>query len=837
MKKLTVSLTLLFVLCTTANAQQGNVAYKDNHVRITLITDGVARLEYSPKGKFVDAPSQVAVNRTYAPVAFKTSQNARSVRIGTSAMVITYKKGTGRFTADNLTIVSAGKKGKAPFAWHPGLKDEANLKGTYRTLDGYDGNLRDGKPMPIEDGLLSRSGWTFIDDSRSYLFDRSDWPWVAERDTTADAQDWYFMAYGHDYKKALRDFTVFSGKVPLPPKYAFGYWWSRYWSYSDDEMRQLVRDFRDYDIPLDVLVVDMDWHYNQPPRGGWTGYTWNRSLFPSPEGFLGWVKQQGLKVTMNLHPADGIKTWEDRWPQVAQYMGMDTTQRKDIPYEGSNRRFMTALLDKVLKPMEQAGVDFWWIDWQQWLNDRKYKHLSNTWWINYVFFSNMERTRNTRPMLYHRWGGLGNHRYQIGFSGDAFISWKSLDFQPYFNATASNVLYSYWSHDIGGHTHADHIDPELYTRWMQFGLFSPILRTHSTKNSGLNKEPWAFSHDYTSELRDIIKTRYELVPYIYTMARRTYDDALPLCRPMYYDYPEAEEAYTEKNEYMFGDNMLVNPVTEPMKDGRAEKRVWLPSGNDWYEVSSGTLLRGGQTVSRGFHIDEMPVYVKAGAIIPLYADTLKNLNGRNNAVTFAVFPSRGGESKATLYEDEGNDKDYAGHYATTAVSARREGRTLTVVIAGRKGSYAGMAQQRHSLVRLVASTVPESVRVNGREVGCAYDGMTLSATIDLGTTDCALPTTVEITYPDERQCVAGGELGQMRRIRQNVYQLKVRDAGIVLTDELANMECAGRTITYWPEKFGEVMAAFRAAHNNLPAILDKQQLKPEVKAAFLKATE
>ena len=269
MKNLLVSLLSLFALCAPASAQQkqSNVAYQDHQVRITLITDGVARLEYSPNGKFVDDYSQVAVNRTYAPVAFKLSQGGKNVKISTKAMVISYKKGTGRFSADNLTIASANKKAKGAFTWHPGLKDEANLKGTYRTLDGYDGNMRKGKPMPIEDGLLSRSGWTFIDDSKSYLFDHSDWPWVAERDTTADAQDWYFMAYGHNYKKALNDYTVFSGKVPLPPKFAFGYWWSRYWSYSDDEMRQLVKDFHDYDIPLDVLVVDMDWHYNQSPRG------------------------------------------------------------------------------------------------------------------------------------------------------------------------------------------------------------------------------------------------------------------------------------------------------------------------------------------------------------------------------------------------------------------------------------------------------------------------------------------------------------------------------------------------------------------------------------------
>lgn len=136
---------------------------------------------------------------------------------------------------------------------------------------------------------------------------------------------------------------------------------------------------------------------------------------------------------------------------MAQWMGVDTAKQERIPWVVSDKRFINGMFNKVLRPMEKQGVDFWWLDWQQWMYDKKVDSLSNTWWINYVFFSDMERNRDTRPMLYHRWGGLGNHRYQIGFSGDAVISWKSLEFQPYFTNCASNVLYGYWSHDIGGH--------------------------------------------------------------------------------------------------------------------------------------------------------------------------------------------------------------------------------------------------------------------------------------------------------------------------------------------------------------------------------------------------
>lgn len=132
---------------------------------------------------------------------------------------------------------------------------------------------------------MATDGWTLIDDSQGLLFDdNKDWDWVKERPANG-GQDWYFMAYGHDYKAALKDYTLFAGKVPLPPRYAFGYWWSRYWLYSDREFRNLIDNFHTYQIPLDVLVVDMDWHYTEQGKGGWTGWTWNRDLFPNPKEF------------------------------------------------------------------------------------------------------------------------------------------------------------------------------------------------------------------------------------------------------------------------------------------------------------------------------------------------------------------------------------------------------------------------------------------------------------------------------------------------------------------------------------------------------------------------
>lgn len=840
--KLLALSSALSALSLTAAAQNANVVYQDSNVRFTLVTDGTVRMEYAPDGKFLDNKSFIAVNRSYPEVKYKKSETTKKVVISTDYLTLSYTKGSGPLTERNLSIVSAKTKKKAadgkhliPFTWHPGQKDApgANLKGTYRTLDGYDGDSRgDTGKMPIEDGLLSRSGWTLIDDSEGYVFDNSDWQWVAHRPNEGKTQDMYFLAYGNDYKKALHDFTVFAGKEPLPPRYAFGYWWSRYWGYSDNELRQLVGKMQSYNIPMDVLVVDMDWHYTEEGRGGWTGYTWNKRLFPSPKGFLKWAKQQQLETTVNLHPADGIKYYEEGYDDMARWMGINPAEKKDIPWNASSKRFMQGWYDKILRPMEHDGIDFWWLDWQQWDNDKEFPRLSNIWWINYTTFTDMERHHDTRPMLYHRWGGLGNHRYQIGFSGDAIISWKSLDFQPYYNSTASNVLYGYWSHDIGGHMGADSIDPEMYIRWMQFGAFSPVLRTHSTKNAGLNKEPWVFADKERDIIRNIIKQRYSLAPYIYTMARHAYDTGVSLCRPMYYDYPDTKEAYSNRNEYMFGDNFLVYPITKPMNNGVSEQNVWLPAGCDWYELSSGTMLKGGQTVERRFLLDEYPVYIKAGSIIPQYGD-VKNLRNNDEAVTVTVYPGNV-NTQFDMYEDNGNDKQYATAYATTLLSSTHSADgSLCVKIGARKGEYSGMPSHRQYRLKLVASAVPEKVTVDGKQTDFEYDGNKLSLLVNIPETDCSKEKVVEISYAKDAPVLTDGLIGKFRHIQQNCVAMKYRNPAIVFAEPLGTMESAGIAMTYNPEKQKQIVETFRTNYGSLADILKQNGIEGEDAKKFM----
>lgn len=825
MKRIFKTIICSLLLCASGSAW-ANVVYKDANVRFTLIDEGTLRLEYAPDGKFVDNKSFMAVIREYPNVLYTIKDNAKQVTISTSKLKLVYKKGTSPLSAENLTI-SSTKAISTPFVWKPGMQQKGNLKGTYRTLDGYDGSeYQYSNPkheMPIEDGILATDGWSLIDDSKSLLFDGAkDWEWVTERKSADGSQDWYFMAYGHDYKGALLSYTKFAGKVPLPPRYTFGYWWSRYWTYSDKDLHDLIDNFHRLSLPLDVLVIDMDWHPNtEETGGGWTGWDWNENIFPDYRKLLAYLDEQGVKTTMNLHPADGVRPYEKKYNEFMQRFGKN--DGKTYEWRGSDKKYVKALFDTYLHQYVDEGVDFWWLDWQQWEKDKTIKNLDNVFWCNYIWFSDMELNGTKRPLLYHRWGGLGNHRYQIGFSGDSYATWESLSFLPYFNSTASNVLYGYWSHDIGGHQvrrYGMGVDPELYTRAMQMGQYLPILRSHSAKDPSLNKEPWAFDQATQQRLDNVINGRYTLIPYIYTMARKTYETGISLCRPLYYDSPEAKEAYEYKEEYMFGDDMLIVPITKEVnkENGYAAAKMWLPEGQ-WLEYETGEMLQGGKTYERLFTMDEYPVYVKAGSILPYYGK-VKNLSGTDQAVIVRVFPGAD-KGEFLLYEDNGEDKNYVKEYATTPLSYTRNGNKLSVTIGARKGQYKDMPAQRQYYVALPCQKAPVNITCQGKKLPFTYDGMNLEATIDLGKLNCSTGTTVEIDMPQEYALVAGTK-AQFRRIQTVVHDYKQHDGGMVYTADFGYLETAPLRLSYHPENQEETLTSFFQKYNDINKVLMKQ---------------
>jgi alpha-glucosidase len=674
------------------------------------------RMEWAADRRFEDRPSLVFINRRLPVPKFDVSRAAGWLTIDTGHLRLRYREGAA-FAFDDLSIdiTVAGK----PVTWTPGADPSGNLRGTTRTLDEVKG------ATSLEPGLVSRDGWVVVDDSARPLFDDADWPWVLPR-PVRDARDWYFFGHGHDYKAALGDFAKVAGPIPIPPRFAFGTWWSRYWAYTDQELMDLVREFETHDVPLDVLVIDMDWHLtfgvkwwqdrrDQAGRTlGWTGYTWNRGLFPDPAGFLAWCDAHGLKTTLNLHPASGVQPHEEAYPAMARAMGIDPATQKYVPFDITNKRFAENYLEILHRPLEKEGVDFWWLDWQQ-QQSTNVAGVNPTWWLNYVHTSDMER-RGIRPLIFHRWGGLGNHRYQIGFSGDTLSVWESLAFQPYFTATAANVGYAYWSHDIGGHMPGT-VSPELFTRWVQFGAFSPILRTHTTKNPDAERRIWAYPLEYAKVMRDAYLLRYSLIPYLYTEARRTYDTGVAFFRPLYYDWPEAPEAYEYTHGYVFGDSMIVAPITFPADTVTSldAQRIWLPPGS-WVEWFTGTTLEGPAKTERRFALGEVPVYVKAGAIVPMQPKMRHTGEKPVDPLVLTVFPgARAGSTR--VYEDDGSTPGYkAGACAWTPVSySRGVDGTVTFTIDPVEGSYPGMPTERGYEIRLPGALAPSRVGYNGVE--------------------------------------------------------------------------------------------------------------------------
>ena len=225
--------------------------------------------------------------------------------------------------------------------------------------------------------------------------------------------------------------------------------------YSADSYLELLDRFEAEALPFSVAVLDMDWHRvgSVPDRygSGWTGYSWERELFPDPEAFLAELHRRGLRVTLNVHPADGVRGFEDAYPRMAEALGRDPQGDEPIAFDITDRAFLDAYLEIVHHPLEAQGVDFWWLDWQQGQYSR-IEGIDPLWMLNHFHYLDSGR-EGRRPLTFSRYAGPGSHRYPIGFSGDTHISWASLDFQPEFTATASNVGYGWWSHDVGGHIH------------------------------------------------------------------------------------------------------------------------------------------------------------------------------------------------------------------------------------------------------------------------------------------------------------------------------------------------------------------------------------------------
>ena len=650
--------------------------------RITVLQDKLIRLEKSANKLFRDDATQTVWFRDMQKQNFTVQESDGELVVKTDSVILILKP-----NREDCRIKLNGKTLK--------IDNSENLKGTFRTLDEYDGDTYVGKSktmrkkdqpessrIKLGNGVCSLNGVAVLNDSQSLTLGQDG----EVKPQRADGSDEYIFAYGNDYRGAVNALYLISGNVPLIPRSVLGNWWSRYYVYDENSYIRLLNSFEDENVPLSVATIDMDWHYstqmeedlhitelgrNTPYYGGndgWTGYSWNKRLFPDYKTFLKKIENKNLKITLNVHPADGVRWWEDCYEEMALALGKDPKKGEWIKFDIANPEFINAYFNVIHKPYENDGVAFWWIDWQQGVNSG-IEGLDPLWALNHYHYLD-NGVNHGNAVILSRYSGVGAHRYPLGFSGDTVISWETLEYLPEFTATATNVGYTWWSHDIGGHMFGEK-DNELYLRHIQYGVFSP-------------KEPWAYGNGAGEIAKKWLRLRHQLIPYLYTAAYHTANGGRALCEPLYNQW-KTPEAYQYKQEYLFGSQLLVAPVTSKAgKCGFAQVKGWIPEGV-WTDIFTGARYQapqGGKKVIFNRELESIPVLIKEGGILPL---SLNEGNGVKNPAILQV-NAYSGNGEYCMYED-GLEENLKGELFTNFINEEvvlngEKQQTLTIKTSG-----------------------------------------------------------------------------------------------------------------------------------------------------------
>ena len=739
-----------------------------NKARFSCLSPTLVRMEYDPEAKFEDLPSFRAISRPASLPFLKASRKGRVHVLETGQLTITYTDDGHPFSEKNLVIAYTCDGEKK--CWNPSVRDGANLGGGFESYDEYsrsfvpegvaEAGLEDmdigtttqiskarkalnehyGRPWdkmtPVREfqfeardrldelppelkgmierrlkyptGILSRSGYFLLNDTATPLFDPATRWWQARPER--EIQDWYFFGYGLDYPQGLRDFTQLCGKIPMLPEWVFGIWFSVFKKIDDEGNRAIVEKFHAEKLPLDVLVIDLYWH-----KHDWFGFDWNREWYPDPKKMIGWMHRNGVKIGLNVHPGS-LPASDAQFRPLCEGLGVDPenpgTPAENWPgvfniWDISRQKDADLIVEHLLRPVQEDGIDLWWVD-----GPSPTTAVPETAWTNHVYFEAMEQHTEKRPVILSRYGGIGNHRYPLQFTGDTASQWEVLRSQVDHTARGGNVGCSYLSHDIGGFVSEEFwegkVNPELFVRWVQFGCFSPVIRLHSC--FGI-REPWEYEKKVSDAIREAFQLRMSLIPYIYHFNHVAHATGLPLCRPLYLHYPKDDNAYRYAGEYLFGDSLLVAPVAV----SGGEHIVYLPEGK-WYPWEKCAPLAGPLKQYLLVNTNEIPVYVIAGSIVVRQKPALSTASARKSHRILDIYPGEPGEvTVLKLYEDDGASRDYrdGGFAFTTFTFVARKNGNAELTISPPEGKYQGMPAKRTFAINIYAANKPAKLKVNG----------------------------------------------------------------------------------------------------------------------------
>lgn len=656
-----------------------NCIYKGNKYRITVLTERLIRLEYNESGQFLDAPTEMVLNRKFNEPQFAAKEDAQFIEIKTPYLTLFYTKdkpfkGTTLNPSANLKVAV----NNSDRVWYYGHPEVRNFKSPLN-------NLTVGKTKgTTQKSLFSQEGFSSIDDSTSKIF----LPTGEIKEREFPQIDTYLFVYLKDFQRSLKDYFDLTGKPALIPRYALGNWWQKNEKYTDEKIKKMIKTFEHNEIPLSIFLLDSAWHKEN--KKSTSGFTFDKEIFKSPLETINYLHSKGIRLGLNINPTDGFSNLEDNYEKAKSYLEADKTGK--IPFNVYDPKIVDVYMKIFIHPLDAMGVDFYWLDS---LDKNKLKDM---FLLKHYQFNDIARDYKRRPMILGYNSGIAAHRYPALYSGKSVVSWETLRAIPLHNAHSSNLGVCWWSHDIGGYSGGVE-DNELYERFVQLGVFSPIMKFGSDKGRYYKREPWNWNIKTYMIVQRYLQLRHKMIPYLYSEAYKYHKEGIPIIQPLYYKFPEMYDDPLYKNEYYFGGELFISPILKQQDPvmNRTIHKFYMPEGT-WFDTTTGKRYIGGKSYIQFFKDEDYPVFARSGAIIPMSFNDVINDTTPPADLEVQIYPGRSNTYK--LYEDDGlSDLYRKGFYLLSTIDYKYLPNNYQVTIKAIDGKSGIVPKTRNYRIR------------------------------------------------------------------------------------------------------------------------------------------
>lgn len=723
--------------------EKGVCAQADGiHVELQCFSPSIVRVVKYPEGEKV-VPHSYSVVMTPAPTPFTVQKGQQEVTLTTDSVAVRLDLRTGRVTcADRNGHLLLSEK-------HEGTQFTPATYGDTRTyqvrqafrLDKDEaiyglGQHQHGKMNQRNQVLTLRQNNTEIaipywQSVKGYgvLWDNTspttftDNPIETAFESQAGRCTDYYLLYGGTADRVMQHLRRLTGQAPMNALWTYGYWQSKERYQSQEELLEVVKKYRDLQVPLDCIV--QDWQYWGVDASDWNAVEFNNPNFPSPTEMIEEVHRQKAHIAISVWPNFGKHTTLHRTlKEKGLLLDFKTYPEQANVYDPFHPEARELYWQRMNQHLFALGIDGWWLDatepefsdkddrLNQPTHDGVYRSVYNAFPIvsvGGVYDHQRSVTSDKRVHILTRSAFAGQQRYAAcSWSGDIHATWEVMRKQIPAGLNFSVCGIPYWNTDIGGfitwESYREGVnDPayhELYVRWLQFGAFTPLMRSHGTNTP---REIYRFGERGSWEFDTIeqyIRLRYRLLPYIYSTSWKVTSEGETFLRPLFMDYPEDRTACELDDQYLFGRSLLVAPVTEPMhanaktpidRNSRQLRKVYLPKGSEWFDFWTGERLAGGRYIDRTVTIDVMPLYVRAGSILPM-AQPVQYAEEKDwDTLEIRIYPGQDGQF--TLYEDEKDNYRYE-QGARSVIPFSWDDQRQVLTIGRREGSFPGMLKNR-----------------------------------------------------------------------------------------------------------------------------------------------